>query len=302
MGSSEGVDAPARPEKRAPRERVAVLEGRLGVRFTRPELALTALTHKSYCNEHRGELLSDNERLEFLGDAVVDLLIGQRLMERFPAAREGELSKLRSLIVNEEGLVRIARVLGLGELLLLGRGEELSNGRNKASVLADAFEAALAAVYLSNGLDEALRVVDALFADALEGVASGRLGQDWKSLLQEASQQRLKVAPRYSVVNESGPEHEKRFVIEVQLGGAAYGRSEGRSKKEAEQAAAREALGLLQAAPVPAAAPGSPSPDGPAAATPKAGVGAAETGGTERVHGEGPSPAHSVVGVSQPRE
>jgi ribonuclease-3 len=228
-------------------ERVRELEARLGQSLTDPVLAVTALTHKSYCNEHRDEPSGDNERLEFLGDAVVDLVIGQRLMERFPAAKEGELSKLRSLIVNEDGLVRIARHLRLGELLLLGRGEELSGGRNKPSLLADALEAVVGAVYLSNGMGGVLQLVDAVFAESLEGVASGRQGQDSKSILQEEAQLRFKASPRYRVVSESGPEHEKCFEVEVQIGGDSFGRSAGRSKKEAEQAAARETLIQLQA-------------------------------------------------------
>src|SRR5688572_25564556 len=128
-----------------------MLQDRLRVTFSEPSLALAAITHKSYLNEHREEAGSDNERLEFLGDAVVDLAISHRLMDRFPKANEGELSKLRALIVHEEGLARVARQLGLGELLRLGRGEELSGGAEKSSVLADALEAVIGAVYLSDG-------------------------------------------------------------------------------------------------------------------------------------------------------
>ncbi|MFO0600354.1 MAG: ribonuclease III [Myxococcaceae bacterium] len=241
-------DAPvsSKPPRLTAEERLARLEACTQVRFKNQKLAHTALTHKSWCNEHKGEE-DDNERLEFLGDAAVDLAVGQRLMERFPTASEGELSKLRALIVNEEGLARVARTIGLGDLLLLGRGEELTGGREKSSLLADSLEAVLAAIYLGNGIDEALAFVDRFFGDALDGVADGKLGRDNKSLLQEAAQSRLKANPRYRVVNESGPEHEKIFEVEVSIAGEQFARSTGRSKKEAEQAAAEKTLEMLSA-------------------------------------------------------
>jgi ribonuclease III len=229
------------------RERVRRLEERLSFTFRDPSLALAAVTHKSWANEHREENDGrDNERLEFLGDAVVDLAVSHRLMEHYPLAQEGELSKLRALIVSEEGLARVARALRLGELLLLGKGEEMTGGREKNSVLADALEAVLGAVYLCGGLEAVLPIVDEHFGDALAGVASGRSGSDFKTLLQEQSQLRLKVAPRYRVISESGPEHEKVFEVEVVAGENVVARAHGRSKKEAEQAAARQALALLQ--------------------------------------------------------
>ncbi|XXF81592.1 ribonuclease III [Myxococcaceae bacterium GXIMD 01537] len=227
-------------------ERIQTLETRLGVPLAKPDLGLQALTHKSYVNEHKDAGLQDNERLEFLGDAVVDLAISHRLMERFPSASEGELSKLRALIVNEEGLARIARRLQLGEVLLLGRGEELTGGRTKSSVLADALEAVIGAVYLGSGLEVLLGLVDHHFAEALDGVAQGRSGLDYKTKLQEDAQTRLKVAPRYRVVSEVGPDHEKTFEVEVTIGADLYARATGRSKKEAEQAAARATLEMLQ--------------------------------------------------------
>jgi ribonuclease-3 len=233
-------------------DRLAALEARLGSQFEDPLQALAALTHKSYCNEHKGEPTLDNERLEFLGDAVIDLAIGHRLMERFPQAQEGELSRMRALIVNEEWLSRVARTLGLGELLLLGRGEELTGGRLKSSVLADALEAVVGALYVGNGMPAVLALVDRFFGEALDGVAEGRLGHDYKSLLQVDAQGRLKAQPRYRVVAETGPDHEKVFEVEVSIGLEVFARSTGRSKKEAEQAAARLTLALL-AGPVPGA-------------------------------------------------
>lgn len=224
---------------------MSALAQRLQVDDIDAGLALKALTHKSYCNEHRDEVAEDNERLEFLGDAVFDLAVSHRLMEQFPQAQEGELSKLRSLIVNEESLARVARQHGLGDLLLLGRGEVLTGGRDKASVLADALEAIMGAAYLTGGMAAVLTLVDRLFGEALAGVADGRNGQDYKSLLQEDVQNRLHIAPRYRVVSESGPDHEKIFEIEVTVGSDVVARSRGRSKKEAEQAAAKEALARL---------------------------------------------------------
>lgn len=234
-----------RPERLSSEELLAKLEACVRQPFGNSKLALAAITHKSYCNEHKDQPCEDNERLEFLGDAVVDLAISQRLMERFPRADEGELSKLRALIVNEEGLARIARTLGLGELLLLGRGEALTGGREKNSVLADELEAVIGALYVDSGMPAVLTFIDSFFSDALDGVAHGRLGRDNKSLLQEATQQRLKSSPRYRVVSESGPEHEKIFEVEVSINGELYARSTGRSKKEAEQAAARKTLEML---------------------------------------------------------
>jgi ribonuclease-3 len=232
-------------------ERVVALETRALIDFADKAQALVAITHKSYCNEHKDEPCSDNERLEFLGDAVIDLAIGQRLMERNPGANEGELTKLRALIVNEEGLSRVARAINLGEVLQLGRGEELTGGRDKNSVLADALEAVIGALYLGNGMAAVLGFVDRAFAEALEGVAHGRNGHDYKSLLQEDAQSRLKASPRYRVVSETGPDHSKIFEVEVSIGADVFARSTGRSKKEAEQSAAQKTLEQL-AAPRPA--------------------------------------------------
>ncbi|MFT3836082.1 MAG: ribonuclease III [Myxococcaceae bacterium] len=226
-------------------ERIALLEAKLLLELPDRTLALAALTHKSWCNEHRNEELSDNERLEFLGDAVVDLAVSHRLMQRFPGAAEGELSKLRAQIVNEEGLSKIARRIGLGDLLLLGRGEELTGGREKSSVLADAFEAVIGAVYFSGTMSKVMDLVDRLFAPELEAVANGRADKDYKSLLQEDVQNRLRVSPRYRVVSEKGPDHEKIFEVEVTVGEDVFARSTGRSKKEAEQAAARATLEMM---------------------------------------------------------
>lgn len=224
---------------------MADLEQRIGTPLLDKKAALCALTHKSYLNEHPADGLEDNERLEFLGDAVIDLAISHRLMERFPNADEGELSRLRALIVNEEGLARVARQLTLGPILLLGRGESLDGGAEKSSLLADALEAIIGAIYKTTGMPGVLEFVDKHFKEALEGVADGKIGLDYKSRLQETAQLRLKTMPRYRVVTESGPAHSKVFEVEVLIGEQSYARASGKSKKEAEQAAARMTLQAL---------------------------------------------------------
>jgi ribonuclease III len=256
----------SRPDKMTLAERVQALEERLGVSISRRDLALEALTHKTYVNENRDQNLKDNQRLEFLGDAVVDLAVSHRLMDRCPGVPEGELTKMRARIVHEEGLARVARSLRLGELLLLGRGESQSGGRDKNSLLADALEAVLGAVYLSGGLEPALTLVDRCFGELLEEVASGAGRLDYKTLLQELSHEKLKLSPRYRVVSESGPEHSKVFEVEVCIGESVYARATGRNKKEAEQAAARTTLDRLKVETAAVAPPaGEPPPDEPPA-------------------------------------
>ena len=256
---------------------VAALEERLGILLADRATALAALTHKSFANEHRIETgPADNERLEFLGDAVIDLAVSHRLMERFPEAREGELSKMRAAVVDELGLCEMARALDLGPLLRLGRGEELTGGRQKASLLADAMEAVIAAVYLEAGLAPVLRIADRFLGEAFARAAAGTLDRDFKTQLQELAQSRLRATPRYRVVAERGPDHSKTFEVELELRGEVLGSGTGRSKKDAEQAAAKlalEALGQRSAAAAPAAdasaAAAHPAP--PAAAAPAEG-------------------------------
>jgi ribonuclease-3 len=240
----EAMEPPPRPREESDplHPVVAALEERIGLAVSDAELALAALTHKSYVNEHRGEALRDNERLEFLGDAVIDLAVSHRLMERFPQAREGELSKIRAAVVDEAGLARIARELDLGALLRLGRGEELTGGRQKSSLLADALEAVVAALYLCGGLGPVLTLIDRFLGEAFARAAAGTLDRDYKTQLQELAQSRLRATPRYRVVAEHGPDHSKVFDVELELRGEVVGRGAGRSKKDAEQAAAKLAL------------------------------------------------------------
>jgi ribonuclease-3 len=243
---SEGNGANGAGSAEPPSDPVAALEARLGFVLPDRRVALAALTHKSYVNEHREESgLADNERLEFLGDAVIDLAVSHRLMQKFPGAREGELSKMRAAVVDEQGLAQMARALELGVLLRLGRGEELTGGRRKASLLADAMEAVVAAIFVGGGLEPVLALVDRFLGDAFARASAGTLDRDYKTQLQELAQSRLRATPRYRVVRELGPDHSKTFEVETDLRGEVVGRGAGRSKKDAEQAAARGALDVL---------------------------------------------------------
>jgi ribonuclease-3 len=223
----------------------AVLEGRLGHVFAQPSLCEAALTHKSWLNEAQASGRTDNERLEFLGDAVLALVVSDLLMRRFPDRSEGELSKTRAVIVSETGLAKTAETIGLGQWIFLGRGEDQAGGRRKPSILSDALEALRGAVYLDGGLGAAHAVATNLFGQALEE-AEKHARLDYKSRLQERSQALLQVTPIYRVVREAGPDHDKRFEVAIALGGREYGRAMGKSKKEAEQNAAAGALAILE--------------------------------------------------------
>jgi ribonuclease III len=218
----------------------STLEAMLDYTFRDRNLLEQALRHASWCNEHSAAHLEDNERLEFLGDAVLDLVVGHKLMTRYPQLREGELSVTRAQVVSEAGLSEVAGQLGLGAWLMLGKGEEKSGGRTKPSILADAFEAILAAVYLDGGFVAAVEMVERLLAQRIETVEFKGF-YDFKTRLQETSQARLKETPTYRVVQELGPDHDKRFVVAVTIGSDEWARAVGKSKKEAEQMAAAEA-------------------------------------------------------------
>jgi ribonuclease-3 len=218
------------------------LEAALGYRFSERELLLRALTHRTYVHENAALGREDNERLEFLGDAVLDLAIGQLLMERLPEASEGELSKARAGLVNEQVLATVADALGLGEHLLLGRGEASSGGRRKPSLLANGCEALVGAVFLDGGFPEARSLVARLFGTYLESSWELRPLVDSKTAFQERTQRDQRLTPRYVVVSETGPDHNKTFEVAVIVGERELARGWGRSKKEAEQRAAAAAL------------------------------------------------------------
>ena len=228
------------------RRRATPFEKRLGHRFRRPELLERALTHRSHAHEQ--DLDGHYERLEFLGDAVLGLVVADELFRRFPELPEGELSKLKSHLVSRPVLARQARRLELGGELRLGVGEERSGGRTKASLLADAFEAVLGAVYLDAGLDAASDLILPLLDAGLDGDADGD-GRpvDPKTRLQEAVQARGWPLPQYRVVDTTGPDHARRYVVQCRLRGEVAGTGEGRSKKGAQQEAAAAALRSLAA-------------------------------------------------------
>lgn len=219
----------------------AALQKELDYQFTDAALLLRAHTHVS---RERDGGAGHNEVLEFLGDAVLDLAVSDLLMRRYPACSEGDLSKMRAALVNTTVLAEKAALLELGPLLRMGKGEERSGGRTKPSILAGAFEALLGAVYQDGGFEAARRLVERYFADDVEEKELGR--QDYKTRLQEISQMLFHAPPSYRVVAESGPDHDKRFVTEIAVGGKVLGKGEGKTKKQAEQQAAKKALAELQ--------------------------------------------------------
>lgn len=216
------------------------LEAVLGYRFRDRELLVQALRHSSWCHERPEPRPADYERLEFLGDAVLGLTVGQRLMQRFPQGRPASLSVTRAQVVNEAGLSSVAASLELGRWLLLGRGEDLSGGRAKPKILEDMFEALVGAVYLDGGFEAAQALVSRLLTDRINA-AELRNFRDFKSLFQETAQARLKVTPTYRVIETSGPDHDRQFVVAVMVGDEEWGRAVGKSRKEAEVNAAAEA-------------------------------------------------------------
>ncbi|MBW1786393.1 MAG: ribonuclease III [Deltaproteobacteria bacterium] len=218
---------------------------RLGYRFRDPSLLEQAFRHASYVNERPFDHLKDNERLEFLGDAVLDLAVSHLLMAAFPDADEGTLSKFRATVVDEFGLHQVALRLELGDYLALGKGEAQSAGRKKPSILAGTVEALMGAVYLDAGFDRTLDMIRRLFQPLLERVGTAKMARDFKSLLQEHTQRAHKHLPSYRLTGEEGPPHDKIFTVAVMLGGKIMAEGRGKSKKEAEQTAARGALERL---------------------------------------------------------
>jgi ribonuclease III len=220
------------------------LEAVIGHRFTRPSLLQQALTHSSHCAEGGpGEATADNEKLEFLGDAILSLIASEYLLQTFPEWKEGRLSMGRASLVNGNSLCAAARRLGLGQHLRLGRGEEKTGGREKPALLADAYEAIISAIYLDAGLGPTREFIKrTLLEPAAEELAGKLSQQDHKSALQEFLQRRGAPPAEYRVASESGPDHRKTFVVELSVEGEVRATGSGSSKKEAEQTAARETL------------------------------------------------------------
>lgn len=225
------------------REELQAIAARLQIDFRDLGLLEEALTHKSYSNEApKVDGVRHNERLEFLGDAVLGLLVSEILMDAGPSMAEGDLSRMRSALVNSEELARRAQALGLGELLRLGKGEDRSGGRSKTSILADTFEALLAAVYLDAGIEQTRGLVARLFGERVRELLAAPEHTDAKSLLQEVLQAAGQPPPEYLLVATVGPDHEREFAVEARIQGRVIGRGSGRSRKAAEQAAASDAL------------------------------------------------------------
>ncbi|SFR01147.1 ribonuclease III [Desulfoscipio geothermicus] len=218
------------------------LQKRLHYTWRNPELLRQALVHSSYTYENKGREHYNNERLEYLGDAVLELVISDYFYHSFPEKTEGELTKMRALTVCEPSLALVARRLELGRYLLMGRGEERSGGRDRPSLLADAFEALLGSVYLDAGLEEARRVALQELAGILEKIKTGQTARDYKTDLQEVLQRKSTDPIHYHIINEAGPDHDKVFTAAVEHRGKKMGWGRGKSKKEAEQQAAKMAL------------------------------------------------------------
>jgi len=215
-----------------------------GVTFQNNKLLIQAFTHSSYANEHRTDEIIDNERLEFLGDAVLELTISQYLYEKYIHMSEGELSKFRAAIVCEESLFHFAEELQLNDFILLGKGEERTRGRNRPALLADVFEAFLGAMYLDQGIDTTVSFLERTVFPKIDAGAFSHV-MDFKSQLQEQIQRDGSGILEYKILEERGPAHSREFISEVTLNNTLLGRGSGRSKKEAEQHAAQMAIGKL---------------------------------------------------------
>lgn len=221
------------------------LEQTIGYNFKNRSLLEEALTHSSYANERKQEQAKNNERLEFLGDAVLSVVVSDFLFKTHTHLPEGELTKLRAKVVCEQALSECSKSIDLGSYLILGRGEEMTGGRHRASILADAFEALIAAIYLDSSIDVARPFILAHIEPLVEKVASGKMIHDYKTHLQEIVQTKRDQHVSYELVRSEGPDHNKTFYMQVRLNEEVIGMGSGHSKKEAEQAAAKEAVAFL---------------------------------------------------------
>ena len=222
---------------------VTELLDKVGYEFKDKAILMNALTHSSYSSEHKMPYASNNERLEFIGDAYVDAAVGAEIFTIMKDAPEGVLSKNRADVVREESLADVARGIGLGDYIYMGKGEEATGGRNKDSILADCFEALIGAIIIDGGYDAGNKVVLDLLGEKIRLAVAGKLRNDYKTMLQEKIQEKEHdIRIRYNTVSESGPDHNKTFTVEVVAGSSVIGRGTGKSKAKAEQEAARDAL------------------------------------------------------------
>lgn len=218
------------------------LEKKISYKFKCKQNLVLALTHSSFANENKSEKIGNNERLEFLGDSVLNLIISERIFSDYPELAEGEMTKKRANIVCESSLMKCSNDLGLGEFILLGKGEELTGGRNRASILSDVFEALIGAIYIDGGIKSARGFINRVMNRLIKDSVNGMNFMDYKTQLQEIVQKNNSCAVSYEIVEEKGPDHDKHFVTQVKISGRVAGRGEGKSKKESEQNAAKEAL------------------------------------------------------------
>lgn len=225
---------------------IQFLEDILGEKVKDQKRIENAFVHRSYTNEFRKKSTETNERLEFLGDAVLDMIVTEELMKRFPTESEGSLSKFRSMLVNEKTLAIVSKEIGVGPYLKLGKGEEQSNGREKPSILSDTFEAIIGGLYLSNGMADTSKFIWHVLGSLIEKVDAQAHKQDYKTTLQEMAQRLLKTIPRYQIAYQEGPDHQRTFETEVLILEQVMGRGKGRSKKESEQLAAKDAIAELK--------------------------------------------------------
>jgi ribonuclease-3 len=214
----------------------------LGYRFKNIEFLIKALTHRSFAHESSSKDVKDNERLEFLGDSVLAIVVSEYLIKKFPFHSEGTLTKLRAKLVNGSTLAKKAANLQLGKFLRLGKGEMLTGGNRRASILASGLEAVIGAIYLDGGLNEAASLIHSLLKNDIKSIIQKKGERNWKGLLQQYTQKKLKSQPSYTVIEEKGPEHKKKFTVAVKINGQPLGKGKGETKKEAEQKAAKSIL------------------------------------------------------------
>jgi len=221
---------------------LSILQRRLGYKFKNAELLTKALTHRSFVHEQPGKDILDNERLEFLGDSVLGMVVSDHLLKEFPNFSEGKLTKLRAGLVNDSNLAKKAMDLRLGNFVRLGKGEILTGGRKRDSILASTLEALIGAIYLDGGLDTIPVLLHRLFKNDIRIIISKKGERNWKDLLQQYTQKKIKSHPDYAIIKETGPPHKRKFVVAVKINGKMLGRGAGDSKKQAEQKAAKSTL------------------------------------------------------------
>lgn len=222
------------------------LEKIIGYQFNNTNNLKEAITHRSFANEHRNHQMKDNERLEFLGDAILDLIISKYLFDKYPVMPEGDLSKVRASIVCEGSLAKTARNIDLGAFILLGKGEEMTGGRTRNSILADAFEAVTGAIFVDGAFEDVVKFLQTTLIENVDSLSVEDLYTDYKTILQEDIQKESMQPLHYEVVDEKGPDHDKDFYVAVYHGELCLGKGIGKSKKEAEQQAAKTALKALE--------------------------------------------------------